>query len=632
MKRIRKVIIFLLITSICTLSTSAYEMSNNRAANIEDKSMESVLTEDLIELIRDSDENSDVTVTIELVDEIDLKAIELAAIENAKLTSEEKSKMVDSEESVYKMENKSYRSEVLRIQDKVRTERLALVEEHYAASDSKFMLDYQISEECVGSVGIYSPFIRNVTISANKILELAADHRVKAISRAPVGNNLGFAAASEAADIFGSDITLQESYARESQSFVTASQAVGIIGGDVAKNEGYTGEGIRVAVIDQYHPNLVSMQEDRFEVSQDNVYSTTIQEDEHASRVCGIILEMAPDCQIYTCALGFNPYRVPEVCEDMIQRYGVHVICLPYGHSNVGVYDDYAKELDATIRNTGVSITVAAGNSSDWKMNAYGVCRDVISVGSVHSNGTNPTLPGAYTMAAYSSYNEATGVINKPDVCAPGNIQVYSMPGESGTSYAAPFAAGIVVQMMDRNPALIDKPETIKAAIIASAYHNAGTDRSYVQGTLSSNQEGAGVVDAEFCYWVARNGRRAHFDTQNGQYLYTRDVWVDTTALPFRIACTWRITDSTMINPNNYSDYDFDLVIYKDGVRVAGSGSWASHETYKVLNYEVIELSPEILQTYGAGTYRVEIWLLNYGDTVAAPGFRIGLAWEQPNV
>lgn len=42
----------------------------------------------------------------------------------------------------------------------------------------------------------------------------------------------------------------------------------------------------------------------------------------------------------------------------------------------------------------------------------------------------------------------------------------------------------------------------------------------------------------------------------------------------------------------------------------------------------MIELSPEILQTYGVGYYHVEIWLLNYVQ--AGPGMRIGMAWEQP--
>ncbi len=61
---------------------------------------------------------------------------------------------------------------------------------------------------------------------------------------------------------------------------------------------------------------------------------------------------------------------------------------------------------------------------------------------------------------------------------------------------------------------------------------------------------------------------------------------------------------------------------------MADSGAFSTHATYKVCNYEVIELSPEILQTYGEGYYHVEIWLLNYVQ--AGPGMRIGMAWEQP--
>ncbi|MDE7230887.1 MAG: S8 family serine peptidase [Oscillospiraceae bacterium] len=407
-----------------------------------------------------------------------------------------------------------------------------------------------------------------------------------------------------------------------------------IIGGDAFINAGYSGIGIRVGVIEEKRPILSGMGSDSNNITI--VPNSAEITGEHPTMVCGIIKKFAPSCSIYTYALGNSPSYVVDACRDLINDYSVHVINLSIG-SCYGMYTEFARRIDRIIRNTKVSIVVGAGNADtherklddgeveveidSLKTNILGMAGNAITVGNAKTNGTNPDASGAFTLSWNSCYDEYSA-INKPDICAPGYIHIYDY-GDYGTSYAAPHVTGTVVQMMARNPAFVDQPQKIKAALLASATRNCGT--TFFEDRLMSDYEGAGVVDAEFCYRLSKAGRSTHFDATSNSDSFTHDVYCDYTTKPFRIACTWEAAakgSGAVLYVTNYN-----LTVKKNGVTVAECKTNVSTGSNKYFNSKIIEIPTSVLRENGGGFYTVEI--SRDGEFKGTGTVRIGLAWEQ---
>ncbi len=613
MKGIRFVTSIAVTIAVVLCSTSVSGVTTAQVGSDLGMNIKPAISQELKEKLKVADEDDLLPVTIQLKDSIDMNQVTTQAVEKANITMSEVDLMKIDTQTMTDEINERHQDSVMKITDRIRKEKVGILREFYINNNAEFIAKHGIPEERVGSLGTLTPFIRNVLLTPNEIITIALDASVELVHYTEDAKCSATASVSDAVDV---------------------EDAYEMIGGDVSVIQGYSGEGIRVGVIDTGLPILSKMGTDA-----ENIYFTeSAVETIHTTIVCGEIKKMAPDCSIYVAAVNSTvssaaSAEIINKISTLISEYNVHVINLSYGvwHEE-GLFskNDHvnALEIDRLVRNYDVSIVVGSGNKEDninagrW-VNSFAMGVNAIAVGSVEMKGTDPSAPGAYRLADYSAYNELNGSTNKPDVCAPGTVKIYIYWGW-GTSFAAPLVTGTIVQMLDRNSALIDKPETIKAAIIASAYHNAGTDMTYVSGTKSSNQEGAGVVDAEFCYWVARNGRRAHIDTVNGQREYTYDVYCDTTTLPFRVACTWR----AIVADKDPLAFDFDLEIYKNGVLVGYSRAYVYSEDSNNVNYDVIELSPEVLSTYGNGYYQVKVKL--YENVAQAGGIRIGLAWEQP--
>ncbi len=601
MKTIKNTIVILVIISILSLNISVSGITMAEIAEDVAELTKPVISKALKEKLATAKVTDLIPVTIQLKDDIDMGDVEAQAFKNAKVSMEEIELLNVDTTAFSEEKDERHQNETIKIIDRIKRERTEILKEYYSKKNNLFLKENDIVVDQFAYICKTIPYITGVLLGPLDIMELSENKNVATLGYMAVGD--------------------------ESLLCGTFTEAPVIIGGDVAISQGYSGDGICVGVLEMANPYLDQLGNDG-SVILDNVTDSLnlIEDKEHATMVCSIIKQMVPDCTIYVETVRYIRDTISRL-ENLIE-YGVHVINISLASYFNGEYDDIAQMMDELVRNNKVSIAVAAGNGNPYYdyVNNLAMGYNVIAVGAVRFNGTDPAVENSYTLWEESLYKESAGMVNKPEVCAPGVFMINNDEWR-GTSFAAPYVAGTIAQMMSRNAGLIDKPETIKAAVIASAYHNAGTDMTYVQGTRASNEEGAGVVDAEFCYWVARNGRRTHFDTVAGQYVYTYNVYCDTTTLPFRVACTWQVTDSSIINPE---DYDFDLIIYKNDVRVAGSGTYSSSDIYPVANYEIIELSPEVLQTYGNGYYQVIVRLLNY--TEAIPGFRIGLAWEQPYI
>lgn len=577
-------------------------MTSTRASGVV---MEGLVSKDaaaaaltMTDLLRDylstAKEDERIPVTIELVDDIDMEKVEQRAYVRAQLSSTELAIMNADTSSLSEAMNEAHQKIVMELQDRIAIEKHAILSEHYGNKNAAFISSAGLSKEEYGSVGILTSFIREVWLTPAQIRKLAANPEVVCIDYVGGGEWMDFA-------------SIDDTYH--------------IVNGNVCVEKGYVSSGVRVGLIESGHPKLGAMGSDSGHIIKTNSGDDT----DHATATSGIIRKFAPLCTIYSRTASSGS-EVLDACTKLINSYNVKVINISYGYlKSSGTYNIYSREMDQLVKGNGVSIVVASGNgspSNDY-INALGLSPNVITVGSVHSTGRNPGAAGAFTQTDYSLYREDLGTINKPDVCAPGNVSIYSYSDCQDTSFAAAHVTGTVVQMIYRNGSMTNQPQTLKAALMASASYNAGSSMSYVTGTSASNQEGAGVIDAGFCHQVARNGSWAHADLSSASTSFTYDVYCEKTTVPFRIACAWEALSAN--GATNITDYD--MRIYKDGTLVTSSVSYASSSGNPKANYEIIELGMTTLAKYGAGYYQVQI--KQAGDFYGTGTVRIGLAWEQ---
>lgn len=163
----------------------------------------------------------------------------------------------------------------------------------------------------------------------------------------------------------------------------------------------------------------------------------------------------------------------------------------------------------------------------------------------------------------------------------------------------------------------------IRVGVIDGGHPRLGTasnSMSYVTNSIGSDREGSGVVDSTFCYNVARNGRRTHFDATEDTSSYSVSAYCDYNDRPFRVAISWYVNSTS----SSTQKTDFELEVYKDGELVAYSRAWANSTNYPNTNYEIVSIPA---QTYGAGCYEIKIYR---SGTFSGPSpNRIGVAWEQ---
>lgn len=308
---------------------------------------------------------------------------------------------------------------------------------------------------------------------------------------------------------------------------------------------------------------------------------------------------------------------VVKAFNNMIDR-GVTVINYSGGRDTGTGYDEYDRDIDALIYETGITFVVSAGNdaggygSGTTNVRSPGKALNAITVGNAdtinESSFSSKTSP--FYICESSSYTEANYLPNKPDITAPGTrIRVvqsqiainkfYYNNGEksTGTSFAAPIVTGIVAQIQQAGSFQFRyKPALVKSILATSAdptvirTSNAyGVDSSNTPaGTFLWEKSGVGMVNAANAVILARTTGNWHFS-----YFCLPNEEGNTSEKYFsegqhlRIALTFEKMSNNIISSfMDYDDIDLKLVNSTGNV-VASSNS--SVDNVIIIDYTIPE-------------------------------------------
>ena len=588
-----KVVAMVLVCAVLVMESSKFEVmaeTTNDYVKYEESieaeeviSEEKKISEELEEKLADMSDEESILVVIQLKDSIDINTLENSSYSAAKVDREKFEEKQNIAKTMNDIDNEIYQQELIAEYDKVKDSYNRSLVAYYTELCRTFIEENNLEKNIAESY--FSPFIESVMLTKTEIYSMAENDDVEKIYY----HNISFMG----------------------KNYDDINNTYRAIGGDTAINNGYKGSGIKVGIIEMHNPISSKMGSDSTNVI--NVRTTS--GDNHTTIVAGIIKKFAPNCTIYSFGVNSEEEAIGAI-ETLITHYNVHVINISYGDdSDNGLYDTYSNRTDYLAYKYRIPIVVSSGNSKSYQDSLNNLCMgpNIIAVGAVESSGNSlKTAVFKYWKTegrANSAYKEGADVkdsnagkvvINKPDVCAPGVVTIYGI-SDQGTSFSTPHVTGTIVQMMSRNSGMIGKPEALKAALIASAHFKAnsnGEKYGYIVNTnnLMSDLLGAGVIDSDFCYRVARNGRQATFVINssmaetNTTYL-SKQVWVDTVDKPFRVAVSW--SASHYYNTGQPYCNDYDVRIYKDGEIVATSNAWTNSTTEKNTNCEVIELTKQ---------------------------------------
>ena len=282
---------------------------------------------------------------------------------------------------------------------------------------------------------------------------------------------------------------------------------------------GYTGDGVKVGVIDASAVTNVGHNE-LAGSSVVAIYNegSPMEPDlnlEHSVEMVRIICGdygMAPDCQVYSITRLIN---VCDGIETLLDR-GVSVINMSISYERASsLYTAFEMWIDHVAVSHGVVVTVAAGNYTNYEsynITQPGLAYNVITVANVDYTNDEINNKSCYI-------NGSSGAM-KPDVASAGANVLGDEYG--GTSAATATVTGMIAILLEVKPTLKGSPYLIKAIVIASADHIAGSDTF---SSCYSSKQGAGVVNVMRAITIINRGQYwSNYISSNGTYTYTKTV------------------------------------------------------------------------------------------------------------
>ena len=298
---------------------------------------------------------------------------------------------------------------------------------------------------------------------------------------------------------------------------------------------------------------------------------------------------------------------------DALADRNVNVINMSLGIASTA-YNSFDRDLDAFINNTGIVCVKSAGNDAVGYgtgtngISSPGYALNCITVGNLETKSNATTASSSpYSLHASSSWEEPGAIPNKPDICAPGtwiravrstsgsnNFFYDSESGDPiGTSFAAPFITGVVVQMMQEHSAKIGKPMAVKAKImnIANRYIVSTTNNPIEGSSFLREKSGAGLVDAKKA--MSGTAYKYAWNHQAIQNNYVTQLTISLSAGQRMRATLVFSNKNTSVIIEHMSDfYDIDLRIVD-----ANTGDILYYSNSCGNNVEIIDYTTNISRT-----------------------------------
>ncbi len=370
----------------------------------------------------------------------------------------------------------------------------------------------------------------------------------------------------------------------------------------------YDGYGVKIGVIetdnsyDSNHPHLK-------DANITVISGSTTQNDSvmtHPSKVlsilCGQNLHgysgVAPEASVYFAGGGSNNIEVRKLLYLLTVERNVSIINMSL-HYNFINYTNDDQYFDCFIKQYRTTIVLVSANTN-YRVCSPGLAYNAITVGNV----SNTVDEEGYLMNSESSgYSEChTAVTNKPEISAPGtdiymfennsNNELFITNYGSGTSAAAPMVSGTIALMMEANPSLIGKPDSVKAVLMSSAHNDAistvnnpivsqytvDTNYNITAEPLIREKSGAGLLNIEGAIQLSLSNILYRFEIPVNELEAGDEIYIDKFYIMGGVQLETGLTFEKQYHDKISSEEDvktdFDIEIYTfDDQKLACSSS-----------------------------------------------------------
>ncbi|MBI4333718.1 MAG: S8 family serine peptidase, partial [Chloroflexi bacterium] len=353
-----------------------------------------------------------------------------------------------------------------------------------------------------------------------------------------------------------------------------------------------TGEGVSVGILETWG----------FTVDFDNPYlrgsvvGPPDKSSTHPTKVAGAAASSHPKYRgpaykstILSAGFNGNGYGPAS---DLLVGAGALVINHSWGEWSDG-FGQMERTFDWLTRYGRIANVAIAGNEGDWVVRSPGKGYNVITVGSFDDKSTVPWRGD--TMSSFSSWQNSSDKRNeKPELAAPGSTIITTtikgdpedlnasyivgdLPDEAlyitgGTSFAAPQVTAGVAMLFQKTPVLIEKPEAVKAILMASAIHNIQGDPALVEDPGGTNRDGAGAISLAEAYNVVKDPASPwrEFAAINLTTDFDADGWYKSSPNivlkkeeRLRVATAWDSAVGPVYSWDNFLRTHLDLFLYR---------------------------------------------------------------------
>jgi len=369
-------------------------------------------------------------------------------------------------------------------------------------------------------------------------------------------------------------------------------------------SRGVNGTGVRVGVVEfgriGTHPNLPPSQR----ILCRPEATTTVSD--HKTYVAGVFQSnntvntgMAPNSTIVDGIGASLGDAEMMAATDCVIGQGASAINMSFGSETNGVFDSFARYVDATAGNTGRTIVVAVSNSCSDRMGSPEIAFNALAVGAFGDNNTTPfagdvpPCTGAVDFSAFRDPLSPHGDREEPDLVAPGHLIDTTNTGGgfssvSGTSVAAPHVTGGGGLLQGRTAIFDAQKERAGAILMASARHN-------IEGARRlSEKDGTGGILLAAADQALLNSQSFWFTKPGGAAGFPHDqTFTASAGQKVRVVVVWSHKTplgNTMTEPTT----DLDLTVLRPSGGAAGSSTSFDN------NYEIVEFTARVTGAYTA--------------------------------